>query len=88
MSQEKMLARFERDLLYLQQNQSPKENSGKAVHHLDYQGNEEEKLTDAQVEKLAQALLLNDKFSGPLNLNDNDLSDLAALAIASVLRKS
>jgi hypothetical protein len=57
MSEEKMLARFERDLLYLQQNQSPKENSGKSVHNLDYQGNEGEKISDAQVEKLAQALL-------------------------------
>ena len=57
MSEEKMLARFERDLLYLQQNQSPKENSGQSVHNLDYQGNEGEKISDAQVEKLAQALL-------------------------------
>ena len=36
---------------------------------------------------MAESLLLNDKFSGPLNLEENALTDISALAISKVLRK-
>jgi hypothetical protein len=36
---------------------------------------------------MSEALILNDKFSGPLNLEENALTDISALAISKVLRK-
>ena len=44
-------------------------------------------LTDDLIEQMAESLLLNDKFSGPLNLEENALTDISALAISKVLRK-
>lgn len=82
-----LLADFSRDLLYLQQNAQPLENSGKRVEKLDYEGNDNERLSDAQVQELAKALLGNDKFCGPVKLDKNGLSDQAILAVAEVLCK-
>ncbi len=81
-----IVERFERDVRYLQQNQLPIESSGKLVDKLDYEGSATHTLTSAQVETLAEALKSNDKFSGPLNLEQNNLNDLAMLAISDVLR--
>ena len=39
------------------------------------------------VQRLAKALLCNDKYTGNLNLENNGLSDLSVLAIAEVLKK-
>jgi len=65
----------------------PLEASGKKVEKLSYKGDDNFKITDAQVQELAKALLLNDKFCGPLKLDKNGLSDLAILAVSEVLRK-
>ena len=54
---------------------------------LDYTGEEHEKLTDDDVKQLSEALLINDTFNGELFLNSNDLSDLAALHLASIFEK-
>lgn len=86
MSNESLIARFEHDLVFLQQNMVPLEQSGKVIEELDYEG-KTEKLSDAQVESLARALISNDKFCGKVNLDCNGLSDLAVLAISEVLRK-
>jgi len=58
---------------------------------LDYEWFEdknEPKLTDDLIEQLSESLLLNNQFSGALNLEENDLTDISALAISKVLRKS
>lgn len=65
----------------------PLEASGKKVEKLSYKGADDFKLADAQVQELAKALLVNDKFCGPLKLDKNGLSDLAILAVSEVLRK-
>jgi hypothetical protein len=54
--------RFERDVLYLQQNQLPTEQGGELVEKLKYKGKDESCLTDQEVEKLSSALIMNDKF--------------------------
>jgi hypothetical protein len=54
---------------------------GEEIHSLSYQGEEYEKLTDEDVRTLSQALLLNDKFSGPLDLSNNNLTDLVSCTI-------
>lgn len=54
---------------------------------LKYNGKDQKCLTDAHVERLAQALLSNDKYEGPVEIESNNLSDLAVLALAEVLRK-
>jgi len=77
--------RFERDLLFLEQGQLPLENSGREVPNLEYQGEEHEKLSDADVARLATALCKNDQFVGPLDLVGNELTDLAALALAKAI---
>jgi len=62
-------------------------NSGEVVEKLDYKGGKEERLSDADVQQLAKALLKNNKFYGKLKLDENRISDLAILAISEVLRK-
>jgi hypothetical protein len=52
--------RFERDILFLQQNLIPIEKSGEKVDKLNYEGNDSELLTDSKVQRLAEALLVND----------------------------
>eukprot|EP00347_Sterkiella_histriomuscorum_P021467 403333876 len=79
--------RFQRDLLYLQNNQIPITSTGAEITSLSYQGEEYEKLTDEDVRVLCEALMKNDKFSGPLDLSDNNLTDLSALYIADVIEK-
>ena len=54
---------------------------------LNYAGEEHEKLTDDDVAQLAQALLTNNSFRGELEINCNDLSDLAALHLAPLFEK-
>lgn len=56
----------------------PMEPSGLKIDKLDYEGSsddEEERLNDDHVELLAQALMSNDTFSGPLDLSKNNLTD-------------
>lgn len=65
----------------------PLEQTGKVIDELEYEGEKDEKLSDAQVEALSKALLINDKFCGKVELEKNGLSDLAVLAISEVLRK-
>ena len=51
------------------------------VEKLDYKGdsdNEENNLNDDDVKDLAEALMCNDEFSGPIDLSDNDLSNLVS----------
>lgn len=79
--------RFERDVLYLGKGLAPVERSGKPVQSLAYKGEEHEKLNDADVEKLASAMLGNREFFGPLDLCDNNLTDLAALQLAKVFQE-
>ncbi|CDW74170.1 UNKNOWN [Stylonychia lemnae] len=84
-----LIGRFQRDLPYLENNQIPLTSS-------DYKGEPEEKLRDDDVKVLCLALLKNDKFSGPLDLSNNDLTDLvifdfntfqSALYLSDVLNK-
>ena len=79
-----LIGRFQRDVPFLQQGLVPKEESGLEVTKLNYIGEEHEKLTDADVAELAQALKNNTKFEGNLDLSNNDLSDQAALELARV----
>lgn len=55
--------------------------------HLEYKGEENEKLNDDDVAKLSEALIKNEKFVGPLDLSGNALTDLSALALAKTLEK-
>jgi len=82
-----LLENFKRDVLFLEQDMLPLFNSGKPVEKLNYKGNKEESLTDADVQQLAKALCKNNKFFGKLKLDKNGISDLAILAISEVLRK-
>jgi len=82
-----LLHNFERDLTFLSQNLVPLKPSGKKIEKLSYEGSESQHLADEHVERLAEALLKNDKFSGPLKLGKNGLSDFAILALSAVLKK-
>ena len=75
------------DLPFLRQGLVPQEEGGLAVTRLNYTGEEHEKLTDQDVKDLAEALMNNNAFSGVLDLNSNDLSDLSALHLAPVFEK-
>lgn len=55
------------------------------MNTLEYEGEKEEKLTDEDVRRLADALIANDKFSGPLELKGNGLSDLSALHLSRAI---
>ena len=98
-----LIGRFERDTLYLEQGEVPKELSGAEVKSLNYDADpkktekeknkkkdkkkkkdksedeeesaseeevveEKEVLTDADIARLSDALILNQAFSGPLEL--------------------
>ena len=82
-----LFERFERDLLYLAQNQVPLEAGGEPLDKLKYESKKGQQLTDPHVERLCKALARNSVFCGPLDLEDNDLTDLSALYLAEVLRK-
>ena len=82
-----LIGRFMRDLPYLRQGLVPKEESGAEIEKLEYEGEKNEKLTDQDVKDLADALLINNSFQGPLELQENGLSDLAALYLASAFEK-
>ena len=107
-----LIGRFERDVLYLEEGQVPREISGQEVKALKYdaepdkkdkkseasgsdkEGKESvegepaaeinEQLTDDDVKRLSDALHKNQIFSGPLELQNNNLSDLAALHLSKV----
>jgi hypothetical protein len=85
-------SRFQRDCLYLSQGLCPKETSGKEVTALDYEidlkkGEEAiDRLEDDDIIQLADSIANNNKFIGPLNLDNNNLSDIAALHIGRILR--
>ena len=82
-----MIGRFMRDLPYLDECTVPLEEGGLEVTKLDYTGEEHEKLTESDVRDLAEALLDNDEFMGELQIDSNDLSDLAALYLAPIFEK-
>jgi hypothetical protein len=100
-----LIGRFERDVLYLEENQIPREISGAEVRKLKYDAEDaakddqsdkssssskeseieiNERLTDDDIKRLSNALLKNETFSGPLELQNNNLSDLAALHISKI----
>ena len=82
--------RLQHEIIYLEQNKIPIRSTGELISSLDYEWFKDQqhpKLTDDLVEQLSEALLLNDKFAGPLNLEENALTDISALAISKVLRK-
>lgn len=84
----KLLATFERDLLYLNKNMVPMESSGLKIDKLDYEGSssdEDERLDDSHVEMLAQALMNNDTFQGPLDLSKNNLTDQVSYKVLSLI---
>jgi len=80
--------RFERDVLFLGKGEIPLENSGREVPHLDYSGEEHEKLSDRDVCRLSEALCANNKFVGSLELQGNGLTDLAALHLAKAIEQA
>mgnify|MGYP006087863169 CR=1 FL=1 len=60
------------------------------VEKLDYSGDKdapENNLKDDDVQNLAKAVEGNTEYSGPLDLSDNDLSDMAALYIQEAISK-
>ena len=82
------LTNLGRDILFLEQGQIPTEQSGLKVEKLDYSGDKEapeNNLQDEDVHKLSKAVEGNHEFSGPLDLSNNDLSDLAALYIQEAI---
>ena len=83
-----LIGRFMRDLPYLREGQVPKRDSAQEVDELDYTGEEHEKLTDQDVKDLSDALVDNNAFSGNIELNKNDLTDLSALYLAQVFEKT
>ena len=82
-----LCGRFERDILFLEQGECPKQESGKEITALEYSGEKFEKLTDSDVQRFSNAICGNSKFQGTLNLAGNGLSDLAALYLAKALEK-
>jgi len=56
----------------------PLEVSGLKVEKLDYEGDEAAKLNDEDVFRLSEALKKNSCFRGPLELANNDLTDLVS----------
>jgi hypothetical protein len=73
----KLIANFERDVMFLAQNMVPMETSGLKIDKLDYEASsdDEGRLEDHHIETLASALCNNDTFQGPLNLSKNNLTD-------------
>lgn len=77
-----------RDLPYLREGTVPQEEGGLEIEKLDYTGEEYEKLQDSDVKDLAEALMGNDEFRGELQIDSNELSDLAALYLAPIFEKT
>lgn len=76
-----MATNFRRDITFLNQGVVPLEPSGLRVEKLDYKGdseNQQNNLTDENVQELCEALQQNDEFSGPLDLSNNDLTNLVS----------
>jgi len=57
-----LCGRFERDLLFLEHGQVPQEESGLLITNLKYDGEQHEKLSDADIQRFSNALLSNNKF--------------------------
>ena len=77
----KLHKKLERDIRFLEQNEVPMESSGVRIEKLDYDGDssdEEKRLNDDDVRNLADALMKNDVFQGPLDLSKNNLTDLVS----------
>ena len=77
----KLHKKLERDIRFLEQNEVPMETSGVRIEKLDYDGDssdEEKRLNDDDVRNLADALMKNDVFQGPLDLSKNNLTDLVS----------
>ena len=77
----KLHKKLERDIRFLEQNEVPMETSGVRIEKLDYDGDssdEEKRLNDDDVRNLADALIKNDVFQGPLDLSKNNLTDLVS----------
>lgn len=82
-------------MLYLSQGLVPLEKSGKEVTSLDYElkkassGEEDQHEADclqcSDVARLADALAGNSKFCGPLNLEDQPLTDISGLHLGRIL---
>ena len=69
--QRSTVQRLEHEIVYLEYNKIPIRSTGELVNDLDFCFTLESgspKLTDESIEKIAKALLSNDKFSGALNL--------------------
>ena len=130
-----LVGRFQRDVLYLEQGEVPREISGQEVKALKYDAEAEktmrekeekrkqkekpkteeteeeakeesdhnqikrkdanetelesvaparEFLNDADIARLSRALIVNQKFCGPLELQNNGLTDFACLQLAKV----
>ena len=66
------------------------EPSGLKIEKLDYEGSsddEAERLDDSHVEQLAEALLKNNVFKGPLDLSKNNLTDQVSYTIIKSPKK-
>ena len=83
-----LIGSFMRDLPFLRRGLVPMEESGAAVEELNYGGEAHEKLTDQDVSDLTEALLTNDAFRGKVDVQNNDLSDLAALHLSKLFAKT
>lgn len=82
----KLHKKLERDIRFLEQNEVPMETSGVRIEKLDYDGDssdEEKRLNDDDVRNLADALMKNDVFQGPLDLSKNNLTDLVSYSSLS-----
>jgi len=87
----KLHKKLERDIRFLEQNEVPMETSGVRIEKLDYDGDssdEEKRLNDDDVRNLADALMKNDVFQGPLDLSKNNLTDLSCLYLKEALGRA
>lgn len=89
---QKQLKSLARDIKYLGQNKIPQESSGLKIHKLDYaaDSSDEEntvRLQDDHIQELSEALCKNDVFTGPLDLSNNDLTDLSTLYLKDAIGK-
>lgn len=81
-----LIPTFLSNIEYLELNQVPKTNAGKPFAKLRYKGEKYEKLTDADVKSLCNALKKNTCFSGCIVLSNNGLTDLSGLYIADAMK--
>lgn len=73
--------KFYRDIRFLEKNEQPMESYGERVDELIYKigsVQDEEQLNDDDVRELSRALIKNEVFQGPLDLSNNNLTDLVS----------